>query len=82
MATKKANGSGYIRKRPDGRWEGVYCNGYNPKTGKLIRKSVYGKTQKEVRQALSKIASEIDDGTHAEPSTMKVSQWLEEWLSI
>lgn len=81
MATKKANGSGYIRKRPDGRWEGVYCNGYNPKTGKLIRKSVYGKTQKEVRQALSKIASEIDDGTHAEPSKMKVSQWLDEWLS-
>lgn len=34
MATKKANGSGYIRKRADGRWEGVYCNGYNPKTGK------------------------------------------------
>lgn len=81
MATKKANGSGYIRKRPGGRWEGVYCNGYNPKTGKLIRKSVYGKTQKEVRQALSKIASEIDDGTHTEPSKMKVSQWLDEWLS-
>lgn len=81
MATNKANGSGYIRKRPDGRWEGVYCNGYNPKTRKLIRKSVYGKTQKEVRQALSKIASEIDDGTHTEPSKMKVSQWLDEWLS-
>ena len=81
MATKKANGSGYIRKRADGRWEGVYCNGYNPKTGKLIRKSVYGKTQKEVRQALSKIASEIDGGTYAEPSKMKVSQWLDEWLT-
>ena len=81
MATKKANGSGYIRKRADGRWEGVYCNGYNPKTGKLIRKSVYGKTQKEVRQALSKISSEIDGGTYAEPSKMKVSQWLDEWLT-
>ena len=81
MATKKANGSGTIRKRADGRWEGKYSLGYNPKTGKLIRKSVYGKTQKEVRLALSKIVSEMDSGTYAEPSKMKVSQWLDEWLA-
>ena len=81
MATKKANGSGTIRKRADGRWEGKYTLGYEPKTGKLIRKSVYGKTQKEVRLALSKIVSEMDSGTYAEPSKMKVSQWLDEWLA-
>lgn len=81
MATKKANGSGTIRKRADGRWEGKYSLGYDPKTGKLIRKSVYGKTQKEVRLALSKIVSEMDSGTYAEPSKMKVSQWLDEWLA-
>ena len=81
MATKKANGSGTIRKRADGRWEGKYTLGYDPKTGKLIRKSVYGKTQKEVRLALSKIVSEMDSGTYAEPSKMKVSQWLDEWLA-
>lgn len=81
MATKKANGSGTIRKRADGRWEGKYSLGYDPKTGKLIRKSVYGKTQKEVRLVLSKIVSEMDSGTYAEPSKMKVSQWLDEWLA-
>ena len=81
MAAKKANGSGTIRKRADGRWEGKYSLGYDPKTGKLIRKSVYGKTQKEVRLALSKIVSEMDSGTYAEPSKMKVSQWLDEWLA-
>lgn len=81
MTTKKANGSGTIRKRADGRWEGKYTLGYDPKTGKLIRKSVYGKTQKEVRLALSKIVSEMDSGTYAEPSKMKVSQWLDEWLA-
>ena len=81
METKKANGSGTIRKRADGRWEGKYTLGYDPKTGKLIRKSVYGKTQKEVRLALSKIVSEMDSGTYAEPSKMKVSQWLDEWLA-
>lgn len=26
MAAKKANGSGSIRKRADGRWEGLYSN--------------------------------------------------------
>ena len=81
MAAKKANGSGSIRKRTDGRWEGLYSNGYDPKTGKLIRKSVYGKTQKEVRQKLSQIATEMDNGTFAEPSKMKVTQWLDEWLT-
>lgn len=81
METKKANGSGTIRKRADGRWEGKYTLGYAPKTGKLIRKSVYGKTQKEVRLALSKIVSEMDSGTYAEPSKMKISQWLDEWLA-
>ncbi len=81
MATKKANGSGTIRKRADGRWEGKYSLVYDPKIGKLIRKSVYGKTQKEVRLALSKIVSEMDSGTYAEPSKMKVSQWLDEWLA-
>ena len=60
---------------------GEYSLGYDPKTGKLIRKSVYGKTQKEVRLALSKIVSEMDSGTYAEPSKMKVSQWLDEWLA-
>ena len=76
MATKKANGSGSIRKRADGRWEGLYSNGYDPKTGKLIRKSVYGKTQKEVRQKLSQIATEMDNVTFAEPSKMKVASYI------
>ena len=48
--TKNAKGSGTIRKRSDGRWEARYTTGIDPKTGKQTQKSVYGKTQKEVRQ--------------------------------
>lgn len=62
-------------------WAMFWWTGYDPKTGKLIRKSVYGKTQKEVRQKLSQIATEMDNGTFAEPSKMKVTQWLDEWLT-
>ena len=80
MSRKNANGAGNIRKRSDGRWEGRYSNGFDPKTGKLIQKSVYGKTQKEVRQKLAKITSEIDEGTYIEPNSIKLSEWLKTWL--
>ena len=33
MPKKRANGEGNIRKRKDGRWEGRYTAGYDPKTG-------------------------------------------------
>lgn len=79
--SKRANGSGSIRKRPDGRWEGTYCAGYDTKTGKLLRKSVYGKTQKEVRQALAKVTTEIDEGNYVAPSKLPLSKWLESWIS-
>ncbi len=80
MSSKNANGSGNIRKRDDGRWEGRYTNGFDPKTGKMIRKSVYGKTQKEVRLKLARITTEIDDGTYIEPNSIKLSEWLQIWL--
>ena len=80
MSSKNANGSGSIRKRDDGRWEGRYTNGFDPKTGKMIRKSVYGKTQKEVRLKLARITTEIDDGTYIEPNSIKLSEWLQIWL--
>ena len=77
---RNAKGAGLIRKRPDGRWEGRYTLGYDPKTGKQQQKYVYGKTQKEVRQKLTQIAAEVDEGNYLEPSTMKFGAWLEMWL--
>ena len=78
---KNANGAGDIRKRSDGRWEGRYTTGFDPKTGKQIRKSVYGKTQKEVNQALTKILTEIDEDIYIEPSKVKLSDWLQTWMT-
>lgn len=77
---RKANGTGTIRKRADGRWEGRYTVGFDPKTGKQRQKSVYGSTQKEVRQKLSAVASEIDAGTYVEPRKETVAEWLDVWL--
>ena len=78
---RNANGIGTIRKRADGRWEGRYSLGFDPKTGKQKQKSVYGTTQKEVRQKLTRVACEIDEGIYVEPTAMKVGTWLDLWLS-
>ena len=78
--TKGAKGGGTIRQRPDGRWEARYTLGIDSGTGKQIQKSVYGKTQKEVRQKLTAITAEIDNGTYQEPCKMTVNDWLDIWL--
>ncbi len=79
--TKNAKGSGTIRKRSDGRWEARYTTGIDPKTGKQIQKSVYGKTQKAVRQRLTEITAELDAGTYIPLERTTVKQWLEIWLN-
>lgn len=79
--SNRVKGTGSIRKRADGRWEGTCCVGYDSKTGKLIRKSVYGKTQKEVRQALAKLTAEVDAGEYTAPVKMSFSQWLDIWIA-
>ncbi len=79
--TRNAQGGGNIRKRSDGRWESRYTTGIDPKTGKQIQKSIYGKTQKEVRQKLTEILAEIDNGTYIAPAKDTVSEWLDTWIS-
>ena len=79
-SSKNAKGAGTIRKRSDGRWEARYSIGFNPKTGKQLQKSVYGQTQKEVRQKLTQITAEIDEGTYVEPNSMKLGTWLDIWI--
>lgn len=79
--TRNASGSGSIRQRPDGTWEARYTVGRDPGTGRQVQKSVYGKTQKEVRQKLTAATHDLDEGTYLAPSRMTVSQWLEKWLN-
>lgn len=77
---RNAKGGGTIRKRADGRWEARFSMGFDPKTGKQIQKSVYGQTQKEVRQKLSAALTELDSGTYITPTSMKLGAWLDQWL--
>lgn len=78
---KNAKGGGTIRQRSDGRWEARFTVGRDPGTGKQIQRSVYGKTQQEVRKKLQAACVAIDEGTYTEPSKLTLASWLDIWLN-
>lgn len=70
---KRGNGEGSKpRQRPDGRWEARYYS-----HGK--RKTVYGKTRKEVAGKLAQALTTKDDVPKFEPTTMTVREFLSEY---
>ncbi|MGI6635110.1 MAG: tyrosine-type recombinase/integrase [Christensenellales bacterium] len=73
-------GMGSIRLRKDGRWEARYTIGTHPGTGKQVTKSVYGKTQKDVREKLQRVSADLNNGTYLEPSSLTIGKWLDIWL--
>ena len=79
MAEKKrhARGEGSIRQRKDGTWEARFVTGVDPGTGK----SVYAKTQKEVRKKMTEAIAALDKDDYREPSKMTVGQWLDVWAA-
>ena len=80
MAKRTAQGAGSIRQRADGLWEARYTVGRDPATGKQVQKSVYGKTQQEVRKKLTAAASDLDKGIYSEPQKITLGEWLCIWL--
>lgn len=80
-SNRREAGSGTIFKREDGRWQGQFVSGRNPETGKLIRHSVYGKTQREVAAKLREATSSIDRGTYQEPNKLTVAEYAKEYFS-
>ena len=78
---RNAHGAGTIRQRKDGRWEGRFTVGTNPGTGKQVQRSVYGKTQQEVRKKLAEATASVDAGTFLEPSKLTLGNWLDIWLA-
>ena len=85
--TRRAKGTGTLRKRTverDGKpytyWEAAVTVGYDPGTGKQIRKTFTGKTQKEVREKMQAAAVAVQNGDFFEPAKMTVAEWLDLWL--
>jgi integrase len=70
---KNPDYTGYIRQRKNGSWEGQYI--YDG-----VLKSVYGKTEDEIREKINKIYAEILSGTFIGGSTDTLAYWLNKWL--
>jgi len=79
--SRNAAGSGSIRQRSNGSWEARVTIGTDPGTGKPIRKSFYGKTQKEVREKMQRAAVDVTDGAYFEPSSLTLGAWLDIWIT-
>lgn len=63
-------------------WQGRVTIGRDEGTGKQKRKSITGKSKKEVIKAMREAEHEvIQTGTVFDPEKMTLSQWLDIWLS-
>jgi integrase len=86
---KRGQGEGSIRERfkvdkKTGKkvsigWEARYTVGVDA-NGKQIRKSIYGKTSDDVKKALRKVLTDLDNGTYVEPTKMTLGSWLDTWF--
>src|SRR5215210_5322705 len=77
MMGRRGNGEGTITRRKDGRWEARY---YVPTVNGTKRKAIYGKTQAEVRDKLTKALSDRIDGIVYDDENMTVGEYLDVWL--
>jgi integrase len=77
--TRRGHHEGSIYKRSDGWWCASVTLGYNPKTGKPIRRVFYGKTRQEVAQKLAKILPQVNAGLIA-PEKYTFGNWFHLWL--
>lgn len=85
---RRAQGTGSIYKKTVTRngkeysfWEAQTTIGYDSGTGKQIRKTFTGKTQKEVREKMQAAAVAVQNGDYFEPSRMTLGEWFDIWLS-
>ncbi|MCZ2849707.1 tyrosine-type recombinase/integrase [Modestobacter sp. VKM Ac-2978] len=74
---KRANGEGSVFRRSDGRWSGEVS--YRDEYGTMKRRTVYGRTQTEVRSKMKVLRERLDAGAPVKDTTMSLSAWLEDW---
>ena len=74
---RRGNGEGTITHRKDGRWEARY---YVPTVSGTKRKTIYGKTQTEVRDRLTKALSDRIDGIVYDDENLAFGEYLDIWL--
>ncbi len=77
-ATRRAAGEGQVRRRPDGRWEARLV--VSAPDGRRLRRSVFGRTQRDVVDALRRLRNASAEGRVTVNDQQTVAQFLEAWL--
>ncbi len=80
MAKNRAHGEGHIRKRVDGRWEGIFTAAIDA-DGKQQFKNVYGKTRKQVADKLRELAKQKELYGFVSTKKVSVAEWIEHWIT-
>ena len=81
MAGRRKNGTGTVRERKDGRWEGRIIVGYDD-DGKAILKSVFASSRAECNKKLKEVQSESYTLTGKLPTQAKSDMPFGEWMDI
>ena len=88
QSKKSTSGMGSIRKvtkvvkgQEYTYYEARYTEGFDPRTGKQIQRSISDKSKKVVAQKLKAALAAIDAGTYKAPCKMTVAQWLDIWVA-
>ena len=76
---KRANGEGSIFKRKDGTWSAELS--YRDDYGALKRRTVYGRTQADVRTKFRDARERIESGAPVRDASLTVASWLEDWIT-
>lgn len=79
MARRRAAGEGSVYQRSDGRWAGAVDMGWQ--NGRRVRKTLYGRTKREVLDKLRDAQRAHDDGTLTAGRIPTVAVWMRHWLS-
>jgi integrase len=78
VAKKRGNGEGSITRRRDGLYMARYT--VQMPTGPK-RKTLYGKTRREVDEKLTRAKADRDDGLVCDADNIKVGEYLGRWLT-
>lgn len=79
MSSRRGHGEGSISQRSDGRWTARVDLGYV--NGKRKRKQIYGKTRKEVAEALKVLLRNQQQGLDITVERQTVGEFLTRWLA-
>lgn len=79
MGKRRRRGEGSVRQRPNGLWEGTVTVGAG-EAGTQHRRSVYGRSMREVQGKLRTLQHQIADGLPPVDQRLTVGTFLAKWL--